>query len=256
MQDDYEDFARQAKLMTSIHAPIPRAMKDLVQEAKVRGEDNPTKFPGIDTRPSAPRPLSKQSVIMKKQALISSYERKQEQDVSDDEEHDPSKENNPSLSSSPVSPNPAPIRKSTLGKRPLSALPTPIDPDATKCREALSNSERNIAANSDPIDADNHDSEGPLRKSPKLAGHSQASCEADHQGNRTDESVNGSLVTDNDEEKENPGRYKEKDSLVVRPKPRNVLPTVIQNRPLPASRKTSNAVPSIGKGARVGIRRL
>ncbi|KAH0537291.1 hypothetical protein FGG08_005916 [Glutinoglossum americanum] len=39
LQDDYEAFARQARLMTSIHAPVPKELRDRVWEAKRRGED-------------------------------------------------------------------------------------------------------------------------------------------------------------------------------------------------------------------------
>ncbi|EGE86384.1 ubiquitin carrier protein [Blastomyces dermatitidis ATCC 18188] len=40
LRDDYEAFARQAKLMTSIHAPIPKDIKDAVMEAKRRGDES------------------------------------------------------------------------------------------------------------------------------------------------------------------------------------------------------------------------
>lgn len=39
IQEDYEAFSRQAKLMTKIHAPIPTHLVTAVQEAKRRGED-------------------------------------------------------------------------------------------------------------------------------------------------------------------------------------------------------------------------
>lgn len=39
LQDDYNEFSRQARLMTSIHAPVPFAMKHAVLQAKQRGED-------------------------------------------------------------------------------------------------------------------------------------------------------------------------------------------------------------------------
>ncbi|KAG5299354.1 ubiquitin-conjugating enzyme [Histoplasma capsulatum G186AR] len=40
LQDDYDAFARQAELMTSIHAPIPKDMNDAVMEAKRRGDES------------------------------------------------------------------------------------------------------------------------------------------------------------------------------------------------------------------------
>ncbi|KAF4211810.1 hypothetical protein CNMCM6805_003948 [Aspergillus fumigatiaffinis] len=39
LQEDYDAFARQAKLMTSIHAPVPPDLKAAVVEAKSRGEE-------------------------------------------------------------------------------------------------------------------------------------------------------------------------------------------------------------------------
>ncbi|KMU78853.1 ubiquitin-conjugating enzyme E2 S [Coccidioides immitis RMSCC 3703] len=70
LQDDYEAFARQAKLMTSIHAPVPPELKNLALEAKRRGEDPETNLDEIqNTKTSAPsqprnRPSSS-SVTMK-----------------------------------------------------------------------------------------------------------------------------------------------------------------------------------------------
>ena len=40
IQEDYDAFARQAKLMTRIHAPIPEQLFPLAQEAKRRGEEH------------------------------------------------------------------------------------------------------------------------------------------------------------------------------------------------------------------------
>ncbi|GAB7361013.1 hypothetical protein MBLNU230_g1056t1 [Neophaeotheca triangularis] len=39
IRDDYEAFSRRAKLMTSIHAVIPRTLKEAVQEAQERGQE-------------------------------------------------------------------------------------------------------------------------------------------------------------------------------------------------------------------------
>ncbi|OJD20818.1 hypothetical protein ACJ73_07848, partial [Blastomyces percursus] len=73
LQDNYEAFARQAKLMTSIHAPIPKDMKDAVMEAKRRGdesgivitEDEDCPAAAIGSRKAASTP-SLSTVIMKK----------------------------------------------------------------------------------------------------------------------------------------------------------------------------------------------
>lgn len=40
IREDYDAFARQAKLMTRIHAPIPQHLSLLVQEARRRGEEH------------------------------------------------------------------------------------------------------------------------------------------------------------------------------------------------------------------------
>ncbi|OJD19054.1 hypothetical protein AJ78_00926 [Emergomyces pasteurianus Ep9510] len=74
LQDDYEAFARQAKLMTSIHAPIPKDMKVAVMEAKRRGDESGTVISEDEDRPA---PLSSRktttastrpTVVMKKPA--------------------------------------------------------------------------------------------------------------------------------------------------------------------------------------------
>ena len=40
IQEDYGSFARQAKLMASIHAPIPKDLQEAVKNAQLRGEEN------------------------------------------------------------------------------------------------------------------------------------------------------------------------------------------------------------------------
>ncbi|OAG39989.1 hypothetical protein AYO21_05862 [Fonsecaea monophora] len=40
IQEDYDTFSTQARLMTRIHAPIPKHLSDAVQEAKRRGEES------------------------------------------------------------------------------------------------------------------------------------------------------------------------------------------------------------------------
>lgn len=122
IQEDFDAFARKAKLMTSIHATVPMDMKGAITEARTRGEEK------LQTRANpAPAANDEQS------------------DDEDEDEASASKENDPSISPSPVSPPTSmPIRRNTvLGKRPLSDLPTPLDEE----QSSLSASERNIAAN-------------------------------------------------------------------------------------------------------------
>ncbi len=158
LQDDYEAFARQAKLMTSIHARIPSHLKHAVLEAKRRGEATGTVIRDEpDERPSMKiKPFSSSCVIMKKAqsttsplpGLLVSQPLDCEENSDDDVENEASasKENDPSQSPLPVmvqSP-----RKPSLTKRPLSALPTPTEPDSDEeGPPSLSPSERNIANN-------------------------------------------------------------------------------------------------------------
>lgn len=124
----------------------------------------------------------------------------------DEDEADACKENNPSLSPLPVSPpRPPPSamslfpngspRRNVLGKRPLSTLPTPADPDSLvdvdddglsrRDADTMSPSEQNIANNKNPSviefmneDRDGGDDDEPgaanesgRRKVPKLFHH-------------------------------------------------------------------------------------
>jgi len=97
-------------------------------------------------------------------------------DASDAEYDDPaiaSKENDPSLSPSPVAPVPPSPRKSILGKRPLSVLATAFDPDTVmldadgRVFDGMTASEKNIAANNDDVAQPSPYST--QRKSPKLS---------------------------------------------------------------------------------------
>ncbi|KAJ9311503.1 hypothetical protein DTO271D3_8221 [Paecilomyces variotii] len=182
LQEDYETFSRQAKLMTSIHAPVPADMKEAVLEAKRRGEDAGTTIREDDEpRPTGLRKASTtHKVIMKKKPAkdghgsiqpvepvrpqvgrsavdeTSAGEQDVNMDMSEDEDVDPasaSKENDPSLSPSPVAIVPPSPRKSVQGKRPLSVLATSTDPDMVMVDadddefDGMTASEKNIAAN-------------------------------------------------------------------------------------------------------------
>jgi ubiquitin-conjugating enzyme E2 S len=164
LQDDYNEFARQARLMTSIHAPIPFVMKQFVLEAKQRGED-----PGMAARieneqqPEESKQQTKTtSLVMKKKpaAPVQNSNAEMADDcIENMDDDDDCKENDPSLSPEP--PILAPVSKRTgLGKRPLSVIPTtPVldtdiimldsasDDENMPC-DGMSASERNIAANS------------------------------------------------------------------------------------------------------------
>ena len=130
LQEDFESFARKARLMTSIHARIPPNLRSAAIEARTRGEE-------------------------KQKSGVKTYEAPDHSDTGEDDEVSASKENDPSISPSPVSPPPTiqPRRNTILGKRPLSDLPTPEEPpsdDESQTHSHLSASERNIAANTTP----------------------------------------------------------------------------------------------------------
>ncbi|OJK00303.1 hypothetical protein ASPACDRAFT_60144 [Aspergillus aculeatus ATCC 16872] len=201
LQENYEAFARQAKLMTSIHAPVPDDLKSAVAEAKLRGEDAGTTIPVEQDEPRTLRPrkgtritsvtmkkrttrktsarntpesessttpqtvsaaaptpsfsqtsLSKPSLALTTDNLTHREEDLRHQDHLQQQTHaapnnegnngdeetpsdsesstNASKENDPSLSPSPVRHRPPPtLRKNIHGKRPLSVLTLPMDMD-------------------------------------------------------------------------------------------------------------------------------
>jgi ubiquitin-conjugating enzyme E2 S len=127
LQEDWDAFSQHAKLMTSIHASIPSNLKAAVSEAKGRGEEQ------IENEPVPAQP---DTVYV---------------DAESEDETENGKENDASLSPSPVDPHPpASIHRPTvLGKRPLGELPTPEEPPSEDEEEdnSLTHSERNIVAN-------------------------------------------------------------------------------------------------------------
>ena len=148
--------------MTSIHARIPPELKDLVEAAKQRGEEPGTmRKDNVEARPSmARKPASTSSVIMKKVPQLTAAQSdstarsisapippSQPADESSDDEVE-NDENDPSLSPSPVTVPATSPRRPAHTKRPLSDLPTPVDPDSDNASgSTLSPSEQNIAAN-------------------------------------------------------------------------------------------------------------
>lgn len=175
MQDDYDAFAKQARLMTSIHAPIPPNLREAVLEAKRTGED--------EARPVASRASSIAiSAVRRSPAESNTQDAGQENDnnallsfsdISGDHgEDDDAKENDPSHSPSLALLNHESSRRNVLGKRPLSELPTPIDPDSTDSSIPAENYGATCieekAPPSQPPTADNEPSSEPLKKSPKL----------------------------------------------------------------------------------------
>ncbi|OQE30678.1 hypothetical protein PENFLA_c002G06438 [Penicillium flavigenum] len=201
MQENYDAFAHQAKLMTSIHAPIPTNLEDAVTEAKVRGEETGTK-PEEKEKDAVIKRTRKQArthaATTKKTACNTTASENPSQSsypsqssnpfaqpsppvtdnaMSDSESDDPAsatKENDPTLSPSPVHLAPPSPRKTALGKRPLSVLSIPypedsdadmmlIDSDNDNDTPGMTSNERNITANT------RSRTSSPLRKTPKLS---------------------------------------------------------------------------------------
>lgn len=186
--------------MTSIHAPIPVDLKDAVREARQRGEEGEVEIPEEqeERTVAAPQRVTSSVVMKKRPQLVQqhtqsagsadstttimsvqrprNFQPQQEESPEDEEESEEgseSKENDPSLSASPVFIAPSSPRKNLLGKRPLSDLPTPSDPDEEEdVEDRLSASDRNIANNGNERPITTNASTG-ARKSPKLAERSK-----------------------------------------------------------------------------------
>ena len=150
--------------MTSIHARVPSAWQEAVDIAKRRGEED--KQP-LQAQKSAiglgivPDLGQQNSRVLNNDAT---------QSADDDDEACESKENDPSLSPSPVTPQSP--RKGVLGKRPLSDLPTPIDSDDEESTAfKVTSSERNIANNTPPS---SNPTQSHSRRSTKLTERSRS----------------------------------------------------------------------------------
>ena len=167
LQEDYDAFARQARLMTSIHARIPTELGGAVLAAKGRGETTGTSVEKtLDDRPKISRKgTSTPSVVMKNPSRLShpkldapnrsasapviettmktyGIELDMNAECEDVEEVPDTKENDPlqcPLSTPPMT------RKSEPKKRPLADLPIPTEDEIWD--GVLSPSEKNIAAN-------------------------------------------------------------------------------------------------------------
>lgn len=265
MQEDYEAFARQAKLMTSIHASIPREMRAAVAEARRRGDDSTSDIPEEKKgRPEVPRAAaSSTSVVMKRRPhplrSVQSAPASTDHAESEDEDDDPasaSKENDPSLSPSPVSPIPTSPRRHVLGKRPLSDLPPPLDPDleAEGNDDAGSPSEQNITNNISRTPQPPSQSSGaPMRKSPKLMELVKG---VNASGRIRDDDAQIYEDSNTGEGKENMGSGGQEKATPIEKKAVAGSTPNGTGTPKPASVRKASA-PGTGKGkARVGLRRL
>ncbi|KAL3711733.1 hypothetical protein TMatcc_000425, partial [Talaromyces marneffei ATCC 18224] len=169
LQDDYNEFSRQARLMTSIHAPVPFAMKHAVLQAKQRGEDpEMTKRVEKDPEFRELRHAAKTaSLVMKKRTGTSLLQASNVDEDMDDVEDD-YKENDSSLLPESIAAPPAThatARRSGEPKRPLSVIPTTpvLDTDMVMLdfasddegipSDGMTASERNIAANTNSFNS-------------------------------------------------------------------------------------------------------
>lgn len=192
--------------MSSIHAPIPKDLRDAVMDAKRRGDemDNTIQEDQHRIFSGPKKQLTTSSVIMKRpvqqpaddsrridelnirmkqnsQGKSTTSSQRETDDMPDDEENaeNNSKENNPSLSPSPVIPPALVPRKSVLGKRPLSVLASPEEPEMMLVDDidtdtdidsdnGMTASEKNIAANKTTSTENTRHPPTQQRKSPKL----------------------------------------------------------------------------------------
>lgn len=160
-------------MMTSIHAPVPEDLHGVVMEARFRGEDVDsirTEEESGCARPQMEKESRVQTLRMKKPATevqpqpqrhIAMADTQSSTSSSDEDENTASKENDPSLSPTPVRLTPRGThlspRKNGHGKRPLSVLSMPMetddmemDPHELEDMETdteMTASEKNIAAN-------------------------------------------------------------------------------------------------------------
>ncbi|KAF9890305.1 hypothetical protein FE257_006220 [Aspergillus nanangensis] len=208
LQENYDAFARQAKLMTSIHALVPPELKDAAREAKARGEDVgalaiPEQEDTVARTLRSRKGIPIQSVTMKQNTRrshrestpplvqqpgsqpLNSISEHYDGVATDNDEDDESengsnasKENDPTLSPLPVKFAPPSPRKNALGKRPLSVLTMPIDFDDPFAvdeegfhheADGMTASEKNIAANCGSETYPSEPDVSPQRKSPKLS---------------------------------------------------------------------------------------
>jgi ubiquitin-conjugating enzyme E2 S len=257
--------------MTSIHACIPAVLRQAVDVAKRRGEEgdssklmeeeipssvsrvnlraNPTHLrKTLPNHRSRPFPLPLPQASAASEDPVSS---------DDEEDHDPTKENDPSQSPTLVVQTLRSPRKKVLGKRPLSELPTPTDPE-----DGMTESEKNIAVNR-ACQAATIDMSGPAKKSPKLAVLAvgvNASGRLREDACDVQQPIGSCMKTimpGADEEKENANDGGNRNRLNAIKVAVGASQKSAATPARPTLRKVSNVASSKGKAqARVGIRRL
>lgn len=187
LQDDYDSFARQARLMTSIHASIPHALNDEVMAAKRRrktagtviGEDGEDGEQRPKMKGTAGSSLSNVEMRMLPEHVTSTHSAPtnprqaiEDEGLASEDEDDKSasKENNSLPASSPALGSS--LRRASLAKRPLSDLPI-VEPEHEVIDAACSSpSEQNIVNNTNQLT--NMDASISSRKGLQSAERSQS----------------------------------------------------------------------------------
>lgn len=162
LQEDYEAFARQARLMTSIHARISHDMQGTADAARVRGEDTRT-LEKAEVNPKSQtvggQAVSRSGIIMQTKSKDISLrpERAASRSTPPPQAFDPDSEPAADVEGEAAKENvdllfparvPAQRKKTALLKRPLSDLPVPQESEAeADQRIESSTSERNVAIN-------------------------------------------------------------------------------------------------------------
>ena len=260
LQEDYDAFAKKARLMTSIHASIPKALSDAVVAAKRRGEDdNVLEQIEGEPRPVASRAASSStSVVMKGRpdgnlSVSSSYQAPLESE--DEDQEDNTKENDP-LHSPTSSARPPPSPRKVLGKRALSDIPLLADPDQANLEPTSQHGKP--AAEMNTNETSTETSSEPLKKSPKLARSAEDLIPEDildHGDTARVVSNAAPLPTSTADDKENASVALRTRNIEIRNT--TAAPQKTDSAARPTLRKVSNVGSSRGKNLpRVGIRRL
>lgn len=177
----------------------------------------------------------------------------------DDPVEDDAKENDPYHSPSPMHLSHESSRRDILGKRPLSELPTPIDPDDG---DASNGQDEKTPQNRLPTMHNN--SSGHARKSPKLdisAGNLDGCGKLQRENSSLSAKDDDDVIsptTDFGDDKENREVFRRRPSSnVTKTETQHPVSQASEHHQRPTLRKVSNIGPSRLKGqARIGIRRL
>lgn len=251
LQEDYHAFARQARLMTSIHA---RAGAEDAKQIPIMKAKSTGSMSSVVVRKPRERTTSTQSAPRSHHQALEG-----ERPASEDEgDESASKENDPLLSRVPA---PSPQRP-TLAKRPLSDLPI-VEPEYDLDATFLSSSEQNVVNNVNPLAG-----LGPpdsLGKGLQLAERSQSLSVTGRGLQERGGNGMGSVDLEgrptkricSDSGKENAPKNWETGKLLEKPLPAVSVATQVG---APTSRKvsvsSSSGTSSVKGKSRVGLRRL